>query len=93
MSSDIRSGSSGYLAFIDSCHAHWAWQPRSLSWWVTAMNLIGCVGFMLSAVISIVLPSTVGPAWPTASLLFTLAGAMGFLIGSLLMLPEAVVPS
>jgi len=27
------------------------------------------------------------------SLLFTLLGALGFLIGSLLMLPEAVVPS
>lgn len=34
-----------------------------------------------------------GPIFPTASLLFTFLGALGFLIGSLLMLPETVVPS
>lgn len=84
---------SGSFAFMETCHSPWAWQPRSLSWWVTTTNLLGCVGFLLSAVVSIVLPSTVGPAFPTVSLIFTLVGAMGFLIGSLLMLPESVVPS
>jgi hypothetical protein len=84
---------SGYLSFMETCHSPWAWQPRSLSWWVTSTNLLGCVGFLLSALVSVVLPSTVGPAFPTVSLIFTLMGAMGFLIGSLLMLPESVVPS
>ena len=41
---------SGYLAFIEVCHAHWAWEFKSLSWWVVFTNLLGCVGFMVSAV-------------------------------------------
>ena len=47
---------SGYLAFGETCHAYWAWRPRSLSWWVVSVNLLGCIGFMTSAIFSIVLP-------------------------------------
>ncbi len=81
---------SGYLAFIETCHAHWAWRPKSISWWVVFTNLFGCVGFMIAALFAIVLP-TVDSATVTLSLVFTLLGAIGFLIGSLLMLPEMVV--
>lgn len=84
---------SGYLAFLETCHAPWAWDLGSLSWWVTFINLLGCVGFMGSALTGLVLPASQGPIFPTASLLFTFLGALGFLIGSLLMLPETVVPS
>jgi hypothetical protein len=48
---------------------------------------------MISALFSVVLPQLAGSAWVTVSLLFTLVGALGFLIGSLLMLPEIVIPS
>ncbi|MCC0067551.1 MAG: hypothetical protein H6896_11245 [Rhodovulum sp.] len=41
---------SGWLAFIETCHAHWAWRPHSLSWDITAINLLGCIAFMVSAV-------------------------------------------
>lgn len=81
---------SGYLAFIETCHSHWAWNPQSISWWVVFTNLLGCVGFITSAIFAIVLP---GPANTEAihiSILFTLLGAIGFLVGSLLMLPETV---
>jgi hypothetical protein len=84
---------SGYLAFIETCHRHWAWQPNSISWWVTFTNLLGCVGFMISALFSVVLPRLTSSAWVTVSLPFTLVGAFGFLIGLLLMLPEIVIPS
>jgi hypothetical protein len=84
---------SGYLAFIETCHSPWAWQPHSLSWWITFTNLSGCIGFMLSALSGVVLPATHAPASAALSLLFTLLGALGFLIGSLLMLPEAVTPT
>ncbi|MDM7952998.1 MAG: hypothetical protein QUV07_07260 [Cyanobium sp. CZS 25K] len=84
---------SGYLAFLETCHAPWAWQPGSLSWWVTFLNLLGCFGFMGSALTALVLPASPGPIFPSVSLLFTLLGALGFLIGSLLMLPETVLPS
>jgi hypothetical protein len=80
---------SGYLAFVETSHAHGAWQPTSLSWWVTLVNLLGCVGFMISAVFAFV-PSQ-SPGFPTISVGFTLIGALGFLVGSLLMLPEAAL--
>ncbi|MDJ0573594.1 MAG: hypothetical protein QNJ65_00325 [Xenococcaceae cyanobacterium MO_234.B1] len=79
---------SGYLAFIETCHLHWAWKPASISWWVTFVNLLGCVGFMLSAVFAFVPPRVPSFDAVTISVTFTLIGAIGFLIGSLLMLPE-----
>jgi hypothetical protein len=82
---------SGYLAWIETCHDHWAWHPASISWWVVLTNLLGCVGFMISAMLAIVLPGTPNMDVVHLSVYFTLLGAIGFLIGSLLMLPEAVI--
>ena len=82
---------SGHLAFTETCHAHWAWKPGSLSWWVTFINYLGCMAFMISAVFAFV------PPWDpyfdvvTISVLFTLIGAVCFLFGSLLMLPETAI--
>ena len=81
---------SGYLAFVETCHRHLAWKPRELSWWVTFVNLLGCLGFMVAAVFSVVLPGPASEAMITLSLVFTLQGAVCFLVGSLLMLPETV---
>ena len=80
---------SGYLAFIETCHSHWAWKPESISWWVVFTNLLGCVGFLVSAVFALVLPGPANTEAVTLSITFTLLGAIGFLVGSLLMLPEA----
>ena len=80
---------SGHLAFIETCHAHWAWNLKSVSWWVVFTNLLGCVGFMISAVFAISLPGPANIEAVTISTLFTLLGAIGFFIGSMLMLPEA----
>ncbi len=80
---------SGQLAFAETCHAWWAWRPRSLAWWVTFTNLLGCIAFILSAFFAYV-PRAPFPAIITVlSVVFTLMGAIGFLAGSLLMLPEA----
>lgn len=79
---------SGYLAFLETCPTPWAWQPQSLSWWVTFTNLLGCGGFMIAALTAFVPPHSDGPVLVAASLAFTLLGALGFLIGSLLMLAE-----
>jgi hypothetical protein len=84
---------SGYLAFIETCHAHWAWKPSSLSWWVVFINLLGCVGFMISAAFAMFLPEPSNIERITLSIAFTLLGAIGFLVGSLLMLPESVFGS
>lgn len=79
---------SGYLAFIETCHAHWAWRPASISWWVPFVNLLGCVAFMISALFAFVWPRSPSVDVVTISVTFTLIGAIGFLFGSLLMLPE-----
>ena len=68
---------SGYLAFIETCHRHWAFRPSDLSWWVVAINLMGCISFMLSALFGVVLPQPI-PGWENASLVFTFAGALFF---------------
>jgi len=84
---------SGHLAFAEVSHAHFSWQPKNLSWWVTSVNLLGCVGFMISAVFAVVLPTPPSFDAVTVSVWFTLLGAIGFLIGSLLMLPETARPA
>jgi hypothetical protein len=80
---------SGYLAFIETCDAHWAWQPAKVAWWIVMANLLGCVAFMVSAVLAFVPPVAPTSGVITVSNAFTLIGAMGFLVGSFLMLPEA----
>jgi hypothetical protein len=79
---------SGYLALIETCHAYWAWKPASLSWWLTLINFCGCVAFMISAVLALVLP---GFDMAMLATLFTLIGGGCFLLGSLLMWPEAAL--
>ncbi len=80
--------SSGYLAFVEVCHRHLAWLPGSLNWWITLLNLAGCVAFMIAAVYSFT-PSAGDVITNTnIAIAFTLAGALGFLSGSLLMLAE-----
>jgi len=80
---------SGQLAFAETCHAYWAWRPGSLPWWVTFTNLLGCLAFMISAFFAYVPRSPFPFDASVVSVVFTLLGAIGFLVGSLLMLPEA----
>lgn len=81
---------SGYLAFVETCHAHGAWRPRELAWWLTAANLFGCVAFMVSAVFAFVPRHASALPLASMALSFTLLGAIGFLIGSCLLWREAV---
>jgi hypothetical protein len=80
--------SSGYLAFIEICHARWAWQAGHMSWWIGLINLLGCVAFMCAAIFALVLPQAPAFDAVTLSLIFTLLGAAAFLLGALLLLPE-----
>jgi hypothetical protein len=82
---------SGYLAFAEACHGYWGWQPRRISWWCVFINLLGCVGFLISALFSIVFPGPPDEAMVTLAVVFTLQGAICFFIGSLLTLPEAAL--
>lgn len=81
--------SSGYLAFIETCHKYWAFHPKEVSWWVTSANLVGCIAFMISACFAFVpkVPASTDTAL-IISIAFTLIGAIGFFVGSFLMWPE-----
>lgn len=76
------------LAWFEVCHSWVAWAPADISWWITALNLVGSVAFGCSAVASYVIPST-GAIWNVeVSNLGTFVGALCFLAGAVLLLPE-----
>jgi hypothetical protein len=80
---------SGYLAFIETCHRHWAWMPQLLSWRISFVNLLGCIFFMISALFAFVISHPTAVDTTDLSLLFTLLGAVAFFVGAVLLLPEA----
>ena len=85
------------MAWFEVCNGWTAWSPSSISWWITALNLVGSVAFGASAVASYIVPST-GQIWHVElSNLGTFVGALCFLGGALLLLPErtegAAVPA
>jgi len=79
---------SGHLAFAEAGNSFLSWHPDGISWWVTFVNLFGCLAFMISAFFGFVPPSPFAFDAASISVLFTAIGAVGFLAGSLLMLPE-----
>jgi hypothetical protein len=59
------------------------------AWWIAAVNLAGCVAFGISAIASYVVPSTGSAINLAAANAFTSLGALGFLIGAVLLLPAS----
>ena len=76
------------LAWLEVCHGWIAWRPRSWSWWITLVNLLGSIAFGVSAVASFVIPATGELRNAERANLGTFVGAVFFLIGALLLLPE-----
>jgi len=78
---------SSWLAWGEECDGSFAWFPSRISWWITALNLVGSVAFGVSAIASYVTSS--GQLLSVAlTNLGTFVGAVCFLIGALLLLPE-----
>jgi hypothetical protein len=76
------------LAWCEVCHGWGTWSPGNIAWWITALNLVGSVAFGCSAVASYIVPAT-GAIWNVElSNLGTFVGALCFLAGALLLLPE-----
>jgi len=76
------------LAWFEVCHGWTAWQPRSLAWWITGVNLLGSVAFGFSAVASYVIPGTTELLSVPVTNLGTFIGALCFLAGAVLLLFE-----
>jgi hypothetical protein len=79
---------SSWLAWLEVGRSRWSWRPRSLSWRITALNLVGSIAFGASAVASHVVPSSDQPRNATLMNLGTFIGALCFLVGAVLLLPE-----
>jgi hypothetical protein len=76
------------LAFAEVGHRWVSWRPRVRSWWIAALNLVGSVAFGVSAVAAYVVPDSGQPANIELVNLGTFVGAIGFLVGAFLLLPE-----
>ena len=79
---------SGYLAYVEVAGRLWAWPKRTIESRIVTVNLLGCIAFGIAAVASYVVPSTDTMISAGVTNLFTSLGALGFLIGALLLLPE-----
>jgi len=80
---------SGYLAYVGVAGGLLRRPPGTLEGAMASVNLFGCVAFGVSAVAGYVLPSTgavLDATWTNAA---TTIGALAFLVGAALLLPEA----
>ena len=76
------------MAWFEVCHGWVAWRPRAWSWWITLLNLTGSVAFGVSAVAGYISPSTGKIHNAELTNLGTFIGALCFLAGALLLMPE-----
>ena len=77
-----------YLAYAEVSHGAASFDPRSVSWWIAVINMMGSVAFQISAVDGFVSapPSSIEMLfWST---LMTAVGALCFLIAAYLLIPE-----
>jgi hypothetical protein len=83
---------SSWLAWGEECHGPFAWRPSHISWWITLLNLVGSVAFGVSAVASYVEPNGQLVSLALTNL-GTFVGAVCFLAGAVLLLPERTLSS
>ncbi|MFC4506848.1 MULTISPECIES: hypothetical protein [Streptomyces] len=79
---------SGQLALAEVCHGRPRVRPRDLGWWIVAVNQLGSVLFMLSALAAFTRPATGSLVNADLANWGTLAGALCFSLGGLLQLFE-----
>jgi hypothetical protein len=82
-----------YLAYVEVGGHGVRRQTRTTDWWIAVVNLAGSVAFGVSAIASFVVPKT-GSILDLGAANFTTAlGALGFLIGALLLVRESGSPA
>jgi len=80
------------LAYIEAGHSLWSWHPRDRAWRIAALNFVGSVAFLVSAIASYVLPTTGAPLSLFWTNFGTFVGAVCFFLGAYLLLPERTHP-
>ncbi|WP_037675133.1 hypothetical protein [Streptomyces griseus] len=80
---------SGHLGFVEICHRRWpCLHRRSLGWWIVAVNQLGSVLFMISALAAYTRPATGSLINADIANWATLTGASCFSLGGVLQLFE-----
>jgi hypothetical protein len=79
---------SGYLAYVEVAGQLLGRPPRTLESAIAGVNLLGCLAFGVSAVTAYVVPSTGSEVSLAMVNLCTALGALCFLVGALLLLPQ-----
>ena len=77
------------LAFGNGSRGWLTFRVHERGWWINAVNLLGSLAFGAAALASLIQPSTNEPVSAAIANGATAAGALGFLIGALLLLPDA----
>jgi hypothetical protein len=76
-----------HLAWLAVCHRLWSVRRDDVDWWVAALNYVGSIWFMLSALASVTLTTTGQELNTTLVNAGTFLGAACFLAGAYLLLP------
>jgi YrhK-like protein len=80
---------SSELAYAEVCHRWVCFRRRDLSWRIVALNLLGSIAFGVSALASLIEPSSGEPVSARIANAGTSVGGICFLIGALLLMPES----
>jgi hypothetical protein len=76
------------LMFADVSRPWLRWRPHDLGWSVATFNLVGSIGFGISAVAAYVVPETGDAISVHWDMLGTFFGAVCFFFGALLLIPD-----
>lgn len=76
-----------HLAWLVVCDGLWCVDRTRAEWWIAALNYMGSIFFMLSALAAFTLPTTGNVVNLTLVNLGTFFGAVGFFLGAFLLLP------
>lgn len=76
------------LAYAGVRRPWWSWGPRDLDWSVATLNMVGSIAFGVSAVAAKVVPGTTDLRSVALVNLGTFAGALCFLAGAILLIPD-----
>ncbi|MEU6934302.1 hypothetical protein AB4225_18430 [Streptomyces sp. 2RAF24] len=75
---------SGHLAFVEICHGRPCVRQRDLGWWIVAVNQLGSILFMISALAAYTRPATGSLINTDIANWGTLTGALCFSAGGIL---------
>jgi hypothetical protein len=77
-----------WLAYAEAGHRWLSWRPHDVGWTISALNLLGSVLFGLSAIGAYVINETGELLDAAIANSGTVLGALAFLVGAYLLLPE-----